>query len=91
MVSVADALPAPSFPLMTAVVLVATAVVPIPKDAFVAPLGTVTDVGIVAAALDELSETTAPFAPALEVKVTVPSDIEPPATDEGDTDSREIV
>jgi len=65
MVSVADALFAPSFPLMTAVVLVATRRCADPKDAFCSAMGTVTDVGIVAAALDELSETTAPFAPAL--------------------------
>ena len=58
------------------------------KLAAFAPAGTVTDGGIVAAAVFPLERfTTTPPAEAAPAKVTVPVEIEPPATDAGLTEN----
>ncbi len=49
------------------------------------------EAGVEAAEFEELSETVAPLDPALLVSVTVPVDIAPPGTVEGDRDSLERV
>lgn len=59
---------------------VVTLPVVIAKVCEVAPDGTVTDVGKVAAVLELASETTIPFVPAAELSVTVPVAPWPPVT-----------
>ena len=83
MESVAEAVPVPNLPLLIAVVLVKTALVETANDVLVAPPGTVTEAGTVAATFDELNVTTAPSAPAFYDSFTVPTEAAPPATIEG--------
>ena len=66
-------------------VLTATGVVVTGKVALVAPAATVTDDGTVAIAVEELSDTTFPLEGALLDKKTVPVELNPPATDVGET------
>ncbi len=66
-----------------AVCMLVTAVVVITNVAFVAPAGTVTDAGVVTAALLSDKVTNIPPVGAAAVNVTVPVEELPPATDEG--------
>jgi hypothetical protein len=84
MVKVAVAELEPTTPFITAVVVATTGVVVTLKLVLVAPLGTVTELGADAAVFDELIETTRPFVPAFDERVTVPVDMFPPPTDAGE-------
>lgn len=83
-VSEAVLLVVPSFALTVAVVVAATGVVDTLNVAEVEPDGTVTEDATVADLLEEVSEITAPLAPAFFDKVTVPVAPAPPATAVGD-------
>jgi hypothetical protein len=63
----------------------ATGVVVTTKVASVVPANTVTDDGTTAEAFEELSETTSPPLGAFAVKETVPTEPDPPTTEDGET------
>jgi hypothetical protein len=65
--------------------LVDTAEVTIANDAVVAPSGTITEAGTVAAELDDSRETADPPEPAFFESVTLPVAEFPPLTEVGDT------
>ena len=75
----------PRTPLIVEVAVTGTGVVAILKVALVAPLGTETLPGTVAAEFEELSVTVTPFEPAFAEIVTLPVDEVPPDTDAGIT------
>ena len=84
-VSVAEAEPFPNLPLITAEAFAEIAEIVTVNATEVAPPGTVTDAGTLAAEIEELSVTTAPSEPAFDESFTVPVELAPPATVEGES------